>query len=68
MKACRNCKYFIEIGVDKNEGYGECRRYPPTVNVNKDYDVFPWGHRTNWCGEFVIAEDRVSVGEGVKGE
>lgn len=47
-RECGNCKYFDEYDANVHHMYdGRCRRYPQTVEQDKD----------DWCGEFAMAPE-----------
>jgi hypothetical protein len=62
---CKNCKFFDET-YERAEGVGACRRYAPRLvsGVGTGYEerLFPLVVDDDWCGEYVIAEDRVLRG------
>jgi hypothetical protein len=56
---CLNCKFFRS----EYAGYGDCRRYPPSVCCDPNPDttqsilaIFPHVPEKDWCGEFVKKE------------
>lgn len=60
---CSNCKHFIENPNEREDGVGQCRRFPPTVvwaSYLKESDTgmegevcafFPRVTISMWCGE-----------------
>ena len=56
MKVCRNCEYYQPIT-------GRCHRYPPAVATYRHSQEYPFVvEDSDWCGEFVITDDRVGIG------
>ena len=59
---CLNCKHYHAFD---GRGWGECRRYPPKVSNDRyDDDRFPLVDEAEWCGEYVLTDDRVAIGVG----
>lgn len=53
MDECINCKFFMPLQIDGDQGI--CRRYPPLVMQGKDeiiYSQFPIMLINGWCGEY----------------
>jgi len=55
-KCCRNCRHFFASfyecdDEDMESDVGECRRYPPEVDIDTGY-AYPIVTRTLYCGEF----------------
>ena len=60
-KFCGNCRFAGEEKKDYDDGsFRFCRRYPPTVVVIDEKEVFrfPEVHDTEWCGEWQPKPDK----------
>ena len=50
---------WIQFTCDAIHGGGECRRHPPVKEEEFRSAVFPIVGCDWWCGEFVLADERV---------
>jgi len=53
---CKDCKWWLVIEPeDKHRGpIGECYRYPPAAEMEKDFsDLRPLTLGMDFCGEFI---------------
>ena len=64
---CKDCKFYEQ---HKNRECGYCRRYAPRhisgVGTGFEDVLFPTVSNEDWCGEYVMADDRVLIGKDVK--
>lgn len=49
-ESCANCKFAKK----HNDIHFECRRYPKTVVINQQKDVYPSVECDDWCGEWKV--------------
>ncbi len=65
---CKDCKWWIILGEE--EPSGQCRKLSPRHTVGDisneenpalaEEAAWPWTQDDDWCGEFVINEQRSS--------
>jgi len=61
-RRCENCEWFNVYFQPKPPRYGECRRFPPGISLEKEGD---WGLRwpnmflSDWCGEFQPTAEQI---------
>lgn len=50
---CETCRFWKRDEMFPESTYGECRRYPPTGNINlSESSWFPLTVNEDWCGEW----------------